>query len=84
MIRKTALERWETKMASCEASPQAIWPIAKSLKKGNGLKAPSAIHGPVDPILYTIDKADIIADCLETQFMPHDFFDYDHKRRVKS
>jgi hypothetical protein len=36
MVRKRALERWQT----------AIWRIVKSLMKRGGPKAPSAIHGP--------------------------------------
>jgi hypothetical protein len=41
---KRALESWETKSANCEVTPQAIWPIAKSLTKRGEPKAPSAIH----------------------------------------
>jgi hypothetical protein len=50
MVRKRALERWEIKMANCKVTPQAIWPIAKSLSKKGGSKAPSAIHGPLGHI----------------------------------
>jgi hypothetical protein len=33
MVQKRARETWETKLANCEITPQAIWPIAKSLTK---------------------------------------------------
>jgi hypothetical protein len=45
MTRKKALERWETKIYNTEVTPQAIWPIAKSLLKRDGPRAPTAIHG---------------------------------------
>jgi hypothetical protein len=41
MVRKTALERRETNLENCEVTPQAIWPVAKSLSKRVGPKAPS-------------------------------------------
>jgi hypothetical protein len=45
MIRKKALERWETKKDNTEVTPQAIWPIAKSLLKKDWPRAPTSIHG---------------------------------------
>jgi hypothetical protein len=45
MTCKKALERWETKIGNVEVTPQAIWPIAKSLVKRDGPRAPTAIHG---------------------------------------
>jgi hypothetical protein len=83
MIQKKALERWETKLANCEITPQEIWPIVKSLTKRGGPKAPSAIHGPLGLILYPNIKATIIAVCLEKQFRAHDLCDCDHSRYVE-
>jgi hypothetical protein len=34
MTHKKELERWETKIGNTEVTPQAIWPIAKSLLRG--------------------------------------------------
>jgi hypothetical protein len=79
MVWKRALVRWETKLANCKVTPQAIRPIAKSLSKRGGPQAPSAIHGPLGPIFYPIDRANIIADCLENQFRVHDLCDCDHR-----
>jgi hypothetical protein len=31
LVKKRALERWETKLANCEVIPQAIWPTMKFL-----------------------------------------------------
>jgi hypothetical protein len=56
-------ERWETKLANCEVTPQATWPIAKSLTKMGGPNVPSAIPSPLCPIFHPFDKANIIADC---------------------
>jgi hypothetical protein len=75
MVQKRAHERWETKLANCEVTHQVIWPIAKSLAKSGGPKTPSEIHGPLGPIFYPIDKANIIADCLENQFRARDLCD---------
>jgi hypothetical protein len=56
---------------------QAIWPIAKSLTNRGGPKAPSVIRGPLCPIFYPFDRANIIVDCLENRFTPHDLCDCD-------
>jgi hypothetical protein len=72
LARKTALERWEAKLSTCEVTPQEIWLIAKSLLKRDGPKAPTAIHGTSGLKFYTKDKANAIADSLETQFTPHE------------
>jgi hypothetical protein len=44
--RKRELERWESKIANSEVTPQAIWPIAKFLTNRDGPRAPTVIHGP--------------------------------------
>jgi hypothetical protein len=71
VVRKRALERWETKMENCEVILQAIWPIAKSLTKRGGPKAPTAIHDYVGPVFYPNEKANLITNCLEDLFTPH-------------
>jgi hypothetical protein len=43
MTRINALERWQTQIIKTEVTPQAIWPIAKSLLKRDGPRAPTAI-----------------------------------------
>jgi hypothetical protein len=60
MARKRALEWWETKIENCAVTPHAIWPIAKSLTKRGGPKAPTAIHGPLGPAFYPSEKANVI------------------------
>jgi hypothetical protein len=72
----------EAKLANCEITLQAVWPIVKSHTQSGVPKATSAIHGPLRSILYAIDKANIIADCLENLFWPQDFCDCDHRRHV--
>jgi hypothetical protein len=84
MVRERALERWETKLENCKVTPQEIWPIAKSLTKKSEPKAPSAIHGPLGPLFYPIDKANAIADCLENQFTAHNLCDCDHRQQVEA
>jgi hypothetical protein len=46
MTRKKELEEWETKISNTEVTPQAILPIAKSLRKRDGPRTSTAIHGP--------------------------------------
>jgi hypothetical protein len=76
---KGALERWERKLANCEVTVQAIWPIAKSLTKRGEPKVPSAILGPLGPIFYPVNKANVIADCLENQFKAQNLCDCAHR-----
>jgi hypothetical protein len=57
IARKRALERWETKIENCEVTPQAIWPIAKSLAKRGEPKATTAIHGPLGSVFYPNERA---------------------------
>jgi hypothetical protein len=81
---KKALERWETKISNAEVTPQAIWPIAKSLLTRDGPRAPTAIHGASGLKFHMSKKANTIADCLEIQFTPHDPCDENHERRVEA
>jgi hypothetical protein len=70
--------------ANCEATPQALWPIAKSLLKRDVPKAPTAIHGSSGLKFHPLDKANAIADYLENLFTPHDLCDENHEQRVKA
>jgi hypothetical protein len=38
MTCRRALEQWEAKIANTDVTPQAIWPISKSLMKSDGPK----------------------------------------------
>jgi hypothetical protein len=61
------------------------WQIAKSHLKRYGLQEkPSPVHGLLGPIYYPVDKANIIADCLQNQFTAHDLRDCDYSRHVKA
>jgi hypothetical protein len=73
-----------TDSGNTEVTPQAILPIAKSLLKRNGPRAPTAIHGPSGLIFHPSEKANAIADCLENQFTRHDLCDETHERRVEA
>jgi hypothetical protein len=84
MTLKKAHERWETKMSNSEITPQSIWPIAKSLLKRDGPRAPTAIHGPLGITFLTLDKANAIADCFENPFTPHDLCDKNHEWWVET
>jgi hypothetical protein len=80
MTRKKAPESWETEISNTEINPQTIWPIAKSLLKRDGPRAPTAIHGPPGLRFHPSEKAKTIADCSENQFTHHDLCD-GHQRR---
>jgi hypothetical protein len=75
MTRKKTLGRWETRIANCKATTQALWPIAKSLLKGEAPKTPTTIHGSSDLKFHPLEKANAIADYLENLFTPHDLCD---------
>jgi hypothetical protein len=81
---RKALERWETRISTTEVTPQAIWPIAKSLLKRDGPRAPTAIHGTSGHKFHPSEKANAIADCLENQFTPYGLCDENHERRVEA
>jgi hypothetical protein len=76
-----ALERLETKIGNTEATPQGIWPIAKSLLKRDGPRAPTAIHGALSLKFHSFGKANAIADCLKIHFTPHNLYDDNHEGR---
>jgi hypothetical protein len=69
-----ALERWEAEVGHCEVTPQALWPIAKSLVKRVGPKAPTTIHGPLGMTYHPNEKASMVVDCSENQFTSHDLW----------
>jgi hypothetical protein len=81
MTRRRALEWWETKIASTDVTPQAIWPVAKSLMKRDGAEKPTAIP---DPFGLPLQKANTISDCLENQFTHNYACDENHKRRMEA
>jgi hypothetical protein len=83
ITQEKALEWWETKIGKTEVTPQAIWPIAKSLLKRDGIRTPTAIHGSSGLKFYPSEKANAIADCLETQLTPYDFCDENHEQLVE-
>jgi hypothetical protein len=56
MTRKKALEWWETKIGNTEVTLHAILPIAKSLPKMDGPRAPTAIHGPSGLVFHALTK----------------------------
>jgi hypothetical protein len=84
MTRKKALERWETKMGNTEVTHQAIWPIAKSLLKRYGPRAPTAIHGSSGLQFHPSEEANAITDCLENKYTHHDLCDENHERRLEA
>jgi hypothetical protein len=61
--RKKAQERWVAKIGNAEVTPQAMWPIAKSLLKKDGRKARTAIHGASGLKFDPSEKANAIAGC---------------------
>jgi hypothetical protein len=84
MTRKKALEPWGAEISNTEVTPQAIWPIVKSLIKRDGPRAPTAIHGTSGPKFHPSEKANAIADCLANQFTHHDLYEEKQERRVEA
>jgi hypothetical protein len=75
MTCRKALEPLETKVRNCEVTPQALWPVAKSLMKRDGPKAPAAVHGPLGIIYHLNEEANVTVNCLEKQFTSHNLCD---------
>lgn len=65
MTQRQKLERWETRIGSSDVTPQAIWPLAKSLMKRGRPKAPTVVHGSLGLNYLPLEKPNAIADCLE-------------------
>jgi hypothetical protein len=61
LTRRNSLEQWEAPLANAEATPQGIWPIAKSLINRDGPRAPTDIHGTLGLKFHPTDKANAIA-----------------------
>jgi hypothetical protein len=84
MTRRKELERWKTRIANCEATPQALWPIAKSLLKRNGPKASTAIRGSSGLKLHPLEKANAIVNYLENLFTTHNLCEENHEQREEA
>jgi hypothetical protein len=69
MTHRKALEWWETEVGNFKVTLQVLWPIAKSLMKRDGPKAPTVVHGPLGITYHPNEKTNMIADCSENQFM---------------
>jgi hypothetical protein len=76
--------QWETKIDITEITPQAIWPISKSLLQRNEPRIPTSIHGPWGLKFHPSEKANAIADSLENQLTHHDLCHETHERRVEA
>jgi hypothetical protein len=83
MTQKKALERCETKLANTEATPQATWPLAKSLINRDGPRASTDIHGPLGIQFRQLEKANAITGCLEKQFT-HYLCEENHERPLEA
>jgi hypothetical protein len=85
MVLKRILARWGRKGGKLKSFTSSITVFYEiPYKKSGEPNAPSAIHDPLDPIFYPIDKGKIIADCLENQFTAHDLCDCYHRRHVEA
>jgi hypothetical protein len=65
MTPRKTLEERDTKIENYEVTPQATWPIAKSLMTRDEPKAPTAIHGPSGLKHHPSEKGSTIDDSLE-------------------
>jgi len=82
MTQQNTTERRETKISNSEVTPHAVWLFAKSLTKRGRPKAPTAIHSPSGLQIPPLEKANVIADCLENQFSQHDLCEENHEWQV--
>jgi hypothetical protein len=70
MSGREELERREPKIGICEDTPQAIWPIAKTLMKKDEPRIPTAIHGPLGLEYHPLEKASTTADVRKSVHTP--------------
>jgi hypothetical protein len=82
MTRRKAVERWKTKTGNCEATPQALWPVTKSLKELDEPKIPKAVQRPLRITHHPNEKANENMTCLDNQFMHQELCHENHERRV--
>jgi hypothetical protein len=61
-----------------------VWPVAKSPMKRDGPKASTTVHGALGTAYHMNKKANMIADCLESQFASHDLCDENHEQGASS
>jgi hypothetical protein len=83
MIRRKEFDRWEFKVGNCEGTPQALLPIAESLIKRDGPKAPTTLHGFLGIKYRPKEKVNVIVDYLENQFASYDVCDENHERQAE-
>jgi len=54
---------------------QAAWPLMKFLLKQGGPRASGSINSPLCVMYHLLEKANVVVDCLENHFTPHDLYD---------
>jgi hypothetical protein len=82
MVRKEYLTmRNKDSKLQAQAHPQQCDLLRNVSQKGMDQ---GHIHGPLGPIFYRIDKANVTADCLDTQFRALNMYDLDHRRHVEA
>jgi hypothetical protein len=52
--------------------------------KMDGRDAPTVVHGPLGIIYYQKEKANVIANFLENQFISHHLCDENHERQAET
>jgi hypothetical protein len=82
MSRKKALEQWETQEVTLKSHLRLYGPLRSPSLRGVDQGHP-AVHVALDIKFHPSQKANAIADCLETQFIPHYLCDENHERRVE-
>jgi hypothetical protein len=60
MVRRNGTERRKSKLSDAEITPHAIWPLEKSLKRGDKPKAPAAIHSSTGAKFLPSEKDNVI------------------------
>jgi hypothetical protein len=58
--------------------------LRNRLRKGIGLKVPTAVHGLLRITYHPNEEGNVIADCLENQFTSHDLCEENNELRVDS
>jgi hypothetical protein len=62
MSRREELERRTPKIGIYDDTPQAMWPIVKSLMKRDGPRTSTTIHGPLGLEYHPLEITNTTAD----------------------
>jgi hypothetical protein len=84
ILRRNAVERWESKLRNSEITSHEIWSFAKSLTRRFKPKTSADIQSSSGFKSLPLEKANVAADYLENQYLSLNICDKSHVRLINS